>query len=848
MRIEHEFVCTLANGLHARPASLIAEQAARFAARILLVRRVTPEPPPADARSVLSVIGLDVRQGDRCTIRAEGDDARPAIEALREVIELRLDEAEQAAEIESARLARASTRVPMVVRALGARTIAGEALCSGFGFGEVVLAAGLPHPASVASAPAGAPESEHTRARHAIESVRDDLLARSRTAAAPPESALLAAHSQMVQDPTLWESISAALAHGADAPQAVVQAAATLGDKLRSSSNAYIRERALDVQDIAMQILERLLPRGFSSVPELVRDSIVFADALTPNQLLRLNRAFLKGLVLGPVGRTSHTAILARGFAIPCIINVARPSTIASPGHLAVVDAEGGFVIAPAQPDVQAYYARLQNAAERRAARLGASGNGAACTRDGQRLEIAVNASTAAEVEAGVARGADGVGLFRTEFLFLERDHAPDEDEQFTAYSEAIRAAAGRPIIFRTFDIGGDKPAPYLRMAHEENPFLGCRGVRLHMRHPAMLDVQLRALLRAAAGAPAGSVRIMAPMVSTPDEASWFRSRVAEASRQVREAGRPAPGQVPVGVMIEVPAAVHGLDLFAPYVDFFSIGTNDLCQYWMAADRGNPSVATLNNPHHPTFLRALRYVATQARRTGKWLGVCGEMGGRPQDLPLMIALGVDEISASGSQVLVLKQLVRTADSQRCRDLLDRACAGSGPGAVEELLAGGSWRAEPAPQPVIDPACIDAASGATSKEDAIARAIELLWIAGRTDRPRDVEAAVWVREQTYSTGLGHGFAIPHCKCDAVDAASLVVLKLQGEVDWGSMDGQPVRTVLLLAAPGSGTGSQQHMKIFATLARRLMHEEFRLALASLTESSQIEAVLRSELQLN
>lgn len=856
MRIEHDFVCTLANGLHARPASLLAQCAESFQAIIHIRRRVTPEPAPVDIRSVLSIIGLDVREGDRCTIIAEGDDADAAIAALREVIELRLDAAEQAADAEVKRIVSVATRVPRVLRHLGVRAIAGESVSPGAAIGEVVILGGLSLPADAARATASSIPRELAAARHAIDSLHTHLTARAAKAGASTEAAILAAHAQIASDPALWDSIRHAITAGATAPQAVVAAADSLVARLRAAASAYVRDRAIDVQDIAMQLVERLLPGATADQQPLARDSIVFADALAANQLLRLDRTHLKGLVLGSVGRTSHTVILARGFGIPCVIDVAHAAVVAAPGALAAIDGDGGYAVAPATPDVVAYFARRQSAAKRRADRLRPLSQGVPITRDGHRLEVGTNASSAAEVAAGIAHGSDGIGLFRTEFMFLERDLAPDEDEQLAAYADAVREANGAPLIFRTFDIGGDKLAPYLHIDDEENPFLGVRGIRLHQRYPALLDIQLRAIIRAAAGAPANTVRVMAPMVATPTEAAWFRDRVLDAIAQVRSAGHAAHDTIPIGVMIEVPAAAMSIDLLAPHVDFFSIGTNDLCQYALAADRGNAGVAALNDPLHPAFLRLLRLLVRDANAAGKWIGVCGEMGGRVTNVALLVGLGVNEISGSSANVLALKQAIRAADAGQCRAILDAACASADSSDVVKLLNTGSWRAQSAAPSILDLGCIEVDVDLPSKAHAIEHAVELLWIAGRTNRPRDVDAAVWAREETYSTGLGHGFAIPHCKSDAVQAATLVVVKLRQPIEWGSMDSQPVHTVLLLAVPTSGEGedkaapsnaAKQHMKIFASLARKLMHEEFRDSLVGLHDPAAIEAFLKRELGL-
>ncbi len=463
-------------------------------------------------------------------------------------------------------------------------------------------------------------------------------------------------------------------------------------------------------------------------------------------------------------------------------------------------------------------------------------------TSDGVRLEVGANASTADEVRAAVAHGAEGVGLLRTELLFLDRPAAPSEEEQFQAYSAVVAAAEGRPVIIRTFDIGGDKPAAYLSMPREENPFLGVRGLRLYERQPGLLRTQLRAIARVSA---AGPVKVMAPMVATPGEAAWFREQVRAVQADLKREGAAFDAAMPIGVMIEIPAAAMVVDQLCDEVDFFSLGTNDLCQYWMAVDRGNAAVAPLYSARQPSFLRLLRWTVDAARARGTWIGVCGEMAGDALNLPLMLGLGVNEISVAPGAVLTLKTLVQGADAARCRDLLQAAAACRTPAEVETQIRTSSWRRS-ADRAVLEQDLIVVGSDASSKEEAIKEAVDLLFIAGRTEQPRDLEEAVWAREATYSTGLGYGFAVPHGSSEAVQAPSLAVLRLDSPVNWESMDGQPVSTVMLLVTPASDkTGA--HMKVFATLCRRLMHEEFRGRLHAAPHPGEVLAFLKAELGL-
>ncbi len=825
--VEHRFVCGLPHGLHARPASRLAEIAGDFVSEISIRRA---DGTRANLRSVLSVVGLDVQQNDEFVISALGTDATAALAAIRAAIDVGLEDDEPAQPVASA------CRVPPVLRELGALHIPGVGVCGGCGLGSAICVGGLTIPAETLDRADLGMEVKRNELRSALLRVQDGLERRAEMAYGA-EAALLRAHAQIAHDPALREAIEQRLQDGKPAVVAVAEAAEHLAALLREAKSAYVRERAVDVADIAMQVIEVLVPGGLQSAcPALTGDSVVFADMLTPSQLLGFDRRCLKGLVLGGVGHTSHTVILARGMGVPCIIEVSGASSTARSGEPSIVDGDGGFAITPINDEVRRFYTQEGRVRSRRQARVLPIVRAPATTSDGAALEVGVTAVDAADVARAIEDGADGVGLYRTESLYLERDSAPREEDQREIYSSVLDAAGGKPVIFRTFDIGGDKPAPYMRLPSEANPFLGVRGIRLYERYSDLLDTQIRAMVAAAAGRP---LKIMAPMVATVSEMAWFRDRVRQVSEDAH-----------VGMMVEVPAVALSIDRFAEHADFVSIGTNDLCQYWMAADRGNPGVSSMCDELQPTFLRALRRIVDDTRASGLWVGVCGEMGGRPSNVPLMLGLGVDEVSAGPNEFAAVKLAVREADALRCRQLLDEACELDSADAVRELLGSFAWRSELAAPSVIDPECVDVGVAAASKAEAIKAAVDLLAVAGRTDAPRELEEAVWAREATYSTGLGHGFAVPHCKSPSVRWPTLAAVRLAEPVEWESMDGKPVHTVLLLAVPdgeAAGGGRAAHLKIFATLARRLVHDEFRQKLQACTEAPALGAILQDELGL-
>lgn len=840
MPVEFRFTCPLVNGIHARPASVLADVVRGYRARVTIARDGAAA---VELVSVLSVVGLDIKVNQECVVVAEGDEAAGAIAALRAFVHEKLASVDDVAESghgHSGAGAEVAAALPVALRKHDVAFVPGRAACGGIGMGSAVIVGGLTLSDAALHAMPESIEAEVAAALDAIARTHAELHARA-TSAKGMAADLLRAHAAIADDPALRADVERRISRTTTAARAVVAAGEAFAGELRKATSAYIRDRAVDVIDVCEQILEKLGALGGAASVALEHDSVVFAETLTANQLLKMDRSRLRGLVLGGVGATSHTVILARSFRIPTVIEVRNAAGLAAAGTSVIVDGEGGLVLTSPGDAARRYFQRESRGRERAAERVRVLAQGSAATVDGQSIEIGVNASTPDEVRGAMANGADGVGLLRTELLFLDRVKAPSEGEQYTAYAGVVTAAAGRPVIIRTFDIGGDKPAAYLNMPEEENPFLGVRGLRLYEEHSDVLSAQLRAILRAAL---VGPVKIMAPMVSTPEEAAWFRERVEAVRGELSAEGVSTPS-VPIGIMVEVPSVATVMDQLCEVVDFFSIGTNDLCQYWMAVDRGNAGVAGLYNARRPSFLRVLSQIVRGAKAGGRWIGMCGEMAGNRGNLPLLLGMGLDEISVAPGEVAAIKALAREARAAQCRDLFERACACRTPGEVDAAVAASGWRLMKAAA-IVDRELVLVESDAVSKEDAIQEAVGVLLAAGRVDRPRDVEEAVWAREATYSTGLGFGFAIPHCKSDAVTSPSLAVVKLRQGIEWGSLDGGAVSVVLLLVVPSSDAAGS-HMKVFARLARKLMHEEFRERMMGAATAEEVEMCLRSELEI-
>ena len=834
--VEFNFICPLPNGLHARPASQLAEFASAFASELSLTNlRSGAE---ANLKSTLAIISADVRKGDPCAVRVSGPDEKSAGEALREYVDRHLPRSDEP-------LLEISTRRNVLPRALSLSAVTcfyGVPVSPGIAKGRAVIAGGVAMPESLEDDNADDPKREERKIERALATVRErlrNMLARSMS---PAETGVLKAHLAIVNDVSFSDRIGDLILAGRSAGQAVVESTRSFVSVLQQSESAYIRDRAADLQEISLRLLEEMYGSRFAApAMELKEPSVVVAETLAPQQFLSLKREWLKGLVLEYAGTTSHTVILARSLGIPAVVGVKDAPVLLASEHEIVVDANRGLVIPNGTDAVQRFYVRESWVQQGRRNAFARDGFGPAASSDGRRLEVAANVASSEEAMMAFANGAESIGLFRTEMLFIGRDHAPSEDEQFAIYREAARAAGQRPVIIRTIDIGGDKPVPHLNLPAEANPYLGYRGMRIYVEHADLFRSQLRAILRASAF---GRVQLMAPMVCTLEEVLWLKSQIAELKTELQSQNIAFDAGIPVGIMIEVPSVAFILDQLCTEVDFFSIGTNDLNQYFLAVDRDNSRVASLSSVHHPSFLRFLKYIVDGVHARGKWIGMCGEMAGDLRNVPILLGLGLDEISASASQIPVLKQRIAALSTRDCERSLSQMLECISAKEVETLLQDVAPRSPT--RSLLDRSLVIVNGESRTKEEAIRELIDSLYISGRTDDPDRLEDVVWAREAAYSTGLGHGFAIPHCRSDAIRTNSVAVAKLAQPLEWGSLDGKPVSMVILLAVRESDANNS-HMQVLAKLARKLMNENFRNNLMVLNASADILDYLSRELAI-
>ena len=433
--------------------------------------------------------------------------------------------------------------------------------------------------------------------------------------------------------------------------------------------NPYMQERAADIRDVSKRILAHLLGVKIPS-PATIKDEVIIVAAdLTPSDTAQLNRQYVKAFVTDIGGRTSHSAIMARSLEIPAIVGTKEVTSIAKDGDIIIVDGLSGEVFLNPSEEVVAEYRAKAEAFAAQQAEWEKLKDSKTYTKDGHQVELAANIGTPKDLEGVVNNGAEGVGLYRTEFLYMDSHEMPTEEDQFEAYKAVLEGMNGKPVVVRTMDIGGDKELPYLPLPHEMNPFLGYRAIRISLHEPAMFRTQLRALLRASVY---GKLRIMFPMIATLNDFRGAKALLEEEKAKLIAEGVAVSDDIQVGIMIEIPAAAVLAHQFAKEVDFFSIGTNDLIQYTMAADRMNERVSYLYQPYNPSILTLIKHVIDSAHKEGKWAGMCGEMAGDQTAVPLLVGLGLDEFSMSASSVLKTRSLISKLTLSDMQALADKA--------------------------------------------------------------------------------------------------------------------------------------------------------------------------------
>ncbi|MEW9503130.1 phosphoenolpyruvate--protein phosphotransferase [Jeotgalibacillus marinus] len=478
-----------------------------------------------------------------------------------------------------------------------------------------------------------------------LEAIRD----RAKVELGDDKAAIFEAHLLVLNDPELLGPIEEKIKQDSvNAEAALKETADMFVSMFEQMDNEYMKERAADIRDVTKRVLSHLLDVKVLNPSMISEEVIVISEDLTPSDTAQLNREFVKGFTTNIGGRTSHSAIMARSMEIPAVVGTKEATQEIQNGDLVIVDGLNGEVhVNPTEEVVEQYKDEARRFADQKAewAKLV---DEKSVTRDGHHVELAANIGTPADLEGVRNNGGEGVGLYRTEFLYMGRNELPTEEEQFESYKAVLEGMDGKPVVVRTLDIGGDKELPYLDLPHEMNPFLGFRAIRLCLEEQDLFEVQLRALLRASVY---GNLKIMFPMISNLVEFRKAKGILLDVKEQLIQEGVNVSDDIEVGIMVEIPSTAVLADQFAKEVDFFSIGTNDLIQYTMAADRMNERVSYLYQPYNPAILRLIKMVIDASHKEGKWTGMCGEMAGDEIAIPILLGLGLDEFSMSATSIL-----------------------------------------------------------------------------------------------------------------------------------------------------------------------------------------------------
>ncbi len=493
------------------------------------------------------------------------------------------------------------------------------------------------------------------------------------------EAQVFDAHLLVLEDPEYLTQIQQVVEEEqVNAELALDQVTATYIQMFEAmEDNPYMQERAADLKDVSQRLLAALLGVELPNPSTIDHEVIVVAHDLTPSDTAQLNKKHVKAFVTEVGGRTSHSAIMARSLEIPAIVGATGILDHVQQGQKLIVDAIKGEAIVDSDAEELKTYQEEQISYQDQRRQLQALIDVKSATKDGKEIEIAANIGTPKDLAGVKANGADGVGLYRTEFLYMDAKNLPSEDEQYAAYRQALCEMHPKGVVVRTMDIGGDKSLPYLDLPKEMNPFLGYRAIRISLDRQEMFKTQLRALLRASVH---GNLKIMFPMIATVEEFRKAKEIFQQAQRELQDEGIEVSQAIELGIMIEIPAAAVIADQFAQEVDFFSIGTNDLIQYTMASDRMNEQVAYLYQPYHPAILRLVHHVIQASHQAGKWTGMCGEMAADPIAIPLLLGLGLDEFSMSASSILPTRKLVSEWTIAQAQELAQKAiteCATAG---------------------------------------------------------------------------------------------------------------------------------------------------------------------------
>ncbi|MEA3419265.1 MAG: phosphoenolpyruvate--protein phosphotransferase [Campylobacterota bacterium] len=667
-------------GLHARPAAVLAGLAKKFNAKLTLLKGEES----ANAKSVVGIMSLNVQYQDKIKLSASGSDAKEAIAELLPNIQSGLGDEGTKPVISPAAIETTADQEPEPTpKSDNPDLLTGIPASPGIAAG---IAMHIKEESFEFEEEAPDAHTENVRLDKAIEEAKNQLEALRaflHKQANPSKAAIFAAHREVLDDPDLIDITRSMIDKGKSAEYGWQHAYTMYAKQLEGLQNNLLAERANDLRDVGKRLL-RVLTGQESRSLQLPDNAILLAEELTPSFTANIDTQKVRGFCVTTGGATSHVAIIARSLDIPAIVGIEVRTLDIPDGEPLILDGSKGTLrMHPSKAVVNETLGQQRSILEEKAKNLKTALD-PAITTDGKQIKVAANIGDVKEAIKSVKLGGEGVGLLRSEFLFLDRMTAPTEEEQYEVYRDILLALEGRPLIIRTLDVGGDKPLAYLPIPAEENPFLGQRGIRIGLERPEIFRVQARAILRAGAH---GKIRIMFPMISTIDEIREVKIMLEKEHKKL------GVDPIEIGIMVEVPSTAVMAEQFAKEVDFFSIGTNDLTQYTLAMDRGHPKLAAKIDALNPAVLRLIKQTSDGAHQEGKWLGICGGIASDPQAVPILIGLGIDELSVSVPTLPAIKAEVRKYAIDECRKIAVEALACSSAKEVRELLADAKRRSK-----------------------------------------------------------------------------------------------------------------------------------------------------------
>ncbi len=664
------------HGLHARPAARFVQTAASFDAKIQ-VKNITSGKGPVSARSLNALATLGAVYGDEILVSASGPQADQALEALNNLVTDNFGERELPEAVEPA------YEAPPAEEAPPDGAMKAVPVSEGIALGPLYRY--QPPLPPIPDYKPETPDPEWTRFQSAMDITRNSIRERRQRLTSrlgEAEASIFDAHLLILEDPDLLDQVHERIyQQHKNAAAAWNCSISAVAESYRSLDDPYLKQRAADVVDVGNQVLFALAEKSNAKI-ELSEPVILFAEEITPTETAQLDMSQVLGLVTVGGGPTSHSAILARALGIPALSGIDISLEKVPDDTPVALDGFKGFLWVDPQPATKSDLQERRNAWLSQRKKLQESSMAPAMMRDGRHLEVAANAGSLLDARAAIENGAEGIGLLRTEFLYLTRQTPPTEEEQFNTLVEFGQIMGERPIIVRTLDVGGDKELPYLNLAPEANPFLGVRAIRVSLRNPQLFTPQLRAILRAGAD---HHLRIMFPMVANREEIRQARQKLEEIHQELQAENIPHRWPIETGIMVEIPAAALLSSILAKDVDFFSIGTNDLTQYTLAAERGNPELSAFADALHPAVLNLIQKVSNAAHVHGKWVGICGELAGDPLATPILAGLGIDELSMTPTSIPRVKALLRRMDHEMVTSLVEEALKSDSALAVRSLV-------------------------------------------------------------------------------------------------------------------------------------------------------------------